>query len=132
MSNKKKVIFIDSENQKVTEVFIDKNDCLKETYRMIGNGCHTVATTIYLSHHDTIMGDDEGYFNADLKGFMLEGMFVYGNAVIWGSGVEGDLDDVQTLLEEISSKINWVDKNDAAIIREQVMNTPPSISFWDV
>lgn len=135
MIEKKKVIFIDSENQKITEVFIDKNDCLKESYAMIGNGCHTVATAIYLEGHrcsDTIMGDDEGYFNADLKGFMYEKMFVYGNAVIWGSDVEGDLDDVKTPLEEISSKINWVDKNDAAIIRERVMNTPPSISFWDV
>jgi len=135
MSNKKKVIFIDSENQKVSEVFIDKNDCLKKTYAMIGNGCHTVAIAIYLQDHDcsdTIMGDDEAYFNSDLKGFMYERMFVYGNAVIWGSDVEGDLDDVKIKVDEISSKINWVDKNDAAIIRERVMNTPPIISFWDV
>jgi|688.fasta_scaffold300207_4 hypothetical protein len=139
MSEKKKVIFIDSENQKVTEVFIEKNDCLKETYTMIGNGCHTVATAIYLHEHscpDTIMVDDEGYFVADSQGFRMtsldyEQMFIYGNAVIWGMDEYGELDNVKTTLEEISSKIKWVDKHDAAIIRERVMNTPPIITDWD-
>lgn len=131
MSEKKKVIFIDSENQKVTEVFIEKNDCLKETYAMIGNGCHTVAIAIHLSHADAIMGDDEGYFNEGLKGFMYERMFVYGNAVVWGSDDEGDLDDPKTTAGEISSKITWVGEDDSAVIRERVMNTPPTIMFWD-
>jgi hypothetical protein len=131
MNEKKKVIFIDSENQKVTEVLIEKNDCLKESYAMIGNGCHTVATVIFLKHNDTIMGDDEGYFVQDLKGFMYDNMFVYGNAVIWGCDSEGDLDDVRTPIEEIFSKIKWVDEIDSAVIREKVMNTPPTITFWD-
>lgn len=131
MSAKKKVIFIDSENQKVIEVFIEKNDCLKETYAMIGNGCHTVAIAIYLSHNGAIMGDDEGYFNEGLKGFMCDGMFVYGNAVIWGSDDKGNLEDTKTSADEISAKIKWVNEFDSAIVRETVMNTPPEITSWD-
>jgi hypothetical protein len=66
------------------------------------------------------------------KNAYYDDVFVYGNAVIWGSDKEGNLDNVKTSLSEIFSKIKWVDELEASLIRDKVMNTPPTIKFWDM
>ena len=128
----KKIILIDSENREIKEVVINRSECLSKSYELIGNGCHTVATVIHLAQGDAIMGDDEAYFTPDLCGFRYERMFVYGNAVIWGMDVEGDLDDVKTPIAEIKANVRWVDRSESDKIREIVNNTPPTILTWDI
>jgi hypothetical protein len=118
-----KSILINSQTREVKEVTLA--NVLQDSYDLIGNGCSMVETGEYINHTDALIIDEEGYFKSALCGFFYNEHFYYGNAVVWGMNPDdGDNADCKVSVQEILSKIQWVDANNANKIRERVMNQP--------
>jgi|LakMenEpi03Aug12_release.lakeMendotaPanAssembly.Ray.scaffolds.fasta_scaffold127998_5 hypothetical protein len=124
-----KSISINSENREVKEVTLV--DTLNDSYAQIGNDCSMVQTGEYINRTDAIMVDEEGYFKEGLCGFFYGENFYYGNAVVWGMNPEdGDDADCSVKVEDILSKIQWVDANTAIRIRARIMSNPYTITSF--
>lgn len=118
-----KSILINSETREVKEVTLANT--LRDTYDLIGANCSLVETGEYISKSDALMINEEGYFNEGLCGFFYGENFYYGNAVVWGINLKnGDNADCAVSVENVASKIQWVDAEIASRIRERVMNRP--------
>jgi hypothetical protein len=118
-----KSILINSETLEVKEVTLANT--LRDTYDLIGANCSLVETGEYISKSDALMINEEGYFNEGLCGFFYGENFYYGNAVVWGMNLKnGDNADCAVSVENVASKIQWVDAEIASRIRERVMNRP--------
>ena len=119
----KKAIFINPETQTVSEVNLTNQ--LKETYSLIG--CNLVEGAINFGRNDLLVVDEEGMFNEGKCGFFIDGIFLYGNAVVWGADDEGEADDVKITCEEICAQITWLNLEASQQIREIKLNQPPMI-----
>ena len=118
-----KSILINSETREVKEVTL--TEVLKDTYELIGANCSLVETGEYISKSDTLMINEEGYFNEGLCGFFFGENFYYGNAVVWGMNRNsGDNADCSVSIEDVNSKIQWINADTSSRIRERVMNRP--------
>jgi hypothetical protein len=118
-----KSILINSETREVKEVTL--TDVLKDSYALIGNNCSMVETGEYITRTDSLMIDEEGFFKQGLCGFFFGEHFYYGNAVVWGMNPNnGDNADCSVSVEDITSKIDWLDANVAESIRERIANRP--------
>lgn len=122
----KKAIFINSETRDVSVVTMENQ--LKETYALIG--CTCVAGAISFAHNDLLVVDDEGMFYEGRNGFIIDGQFLYGNAVVWGCDEEGESADVKISVEEIKSQIHWLTAMESEIMREKIVNSPTTMFFW--
>lgn len=120
-----KAIFINAETREIVSVQL-KNQ-LKETYQLIG--CDIVDSALYLQGNDLMVVDGEGYFKSGLSGFFYDGMFFYGNAVIWGCDDEGESDDCQSDVTEVSTHIEWVDEIMADAIRNSQLNYTAKVVY---
>jgi hypothetical protein len=105
---------INVETRKVEQIEI--NDW-KEIAPAIGNGCTTFACPVTFDNEDSIYCDDESLLRQDdIKGgFMMDGWNypIVGNAVIQGTDEDGDSTEPLTPINELESKIKWIDKEDA-------------------
>lgn len=118
-----KSILINSETREVKEVTL--TDTLKDSYALIGNNCSLVETGEYITRTNSLMIDEEGFFKQGLCGFFYGENFYYGNAVVWGMNPNnGDNADCSVSVEDITSKITWLDANVAESIRERIANRP--------
>jgi hypothetical protein len=119
-----KSIFINAFTREITEVEIPTNNVLRETYRLVGNGCNLVQTGAYFKDGDSLMVDEEGYFKEGLDGFYIHDKgFFYGNGVIWGVNLNnGDSANCKTSIDEIKNNLIWVDKVKCAVMREKILN----------
>lgn len=118
-----KSILINSETREVKEVAL--TDVLKDSYALIGNNCSMVETGEYITRTNSLMIDEEGFFKQGLCGFFFGENFYYGNAVVWGMNPNnGDNADCSVSVEDITSKIVWLDANVAESIRERIANRP--------
>lgn len=123
-----KSILINSQTREVKEVTLA--DILKDSYELIGNNCSMVETGEYINHTDALMIDEEGYFKEGLCGFFYNARFYYGNAVVWGMNPEdGENADCVVSVEDVLSKVQWMDANRANKIRERVINSPYTFTF---
>jgi hypothetical protein len=118
-----KSILINAETREVKEVTL--TDVLKDSYALIGNNCSMVETGEYITRTDSLMIDEEGFFKQGLCGFFFGENFYYGNAVVWGMNPNnGDNADCSVSVEDITSKIVWLEANVAESIRERIANRP--------
>lgn len=119
---KTKALFIDAKSQTISEVKIGRG--LQDVYTMIGGECQLVETAFYGKDGDWCVVDEEGLFHSHETGFAVMGddgemlnVFV-GSGVMMGADEEGDTVDVKTTVEELSKRIQWVDKSMVNRIKE--------------
>jgi hypothetical protein len=122
----KKAIFINPETQTVSEVNLTNQ--LKETYSLIG--CNLVEGAINFGRNDLLVVDEEGMFNEGKCGFFIDGVFLYGNAVVWGADNEGEADDVKITCKEVYAQIKWCNAEESQRIRENILNQQPMVFYW--
>lgn len=120
-----KSILINAQTQELSEINLNKELVLEETYAAIGNSCQRVETACYLNDTEIIVVDEEGYFKENLKGFYLDGVgFYYGNGVVWNCDENGESTDCETSIESLKSRIVWVDEATSQHIRLRVLENP--------
>ena len=109
-----KAIFIDSKNREVKEVQITGD--LQSCYETIG--CGMVECALYFDDHDSIMVDEEGLFNQECNEFFfVKGGHqpFAGNGLVVGTANMGEATDTKITLDEVKSKVKFMDRFDAYI-----------------
>ena len=124
-----KAILINAQKQEVSEIVLNKDNYLRDTYEAIGNGCALVQSGIYLNETEALMVDEEGYFKDGLSGFTFDGRFFYGNGIIWNCDEEGESISCQSTVESIMPRVKWVNSNKSQYVRENVLDSPTVIIF---
>jgi hypothetical protein len=107
-----KAIFINSKNKEVKEVDI-KGD-LQSWYETIG--CDMVECALYFDDHDSIMVDEEGLFHSECNEFFfVEGGHqpFAGNGLVVGTDENGETVGTKISLDEVKSKVKFMDRFDA-------------------
>lgn len=126
-----KAIKIDVEQKKLYHIEI--NDFM-DIYPAIGNGCDLFAIPINFPNGDSLYTDEEGLLKPEMIGCFQMNDWDYplvGNAIIIGHDDEGNSTDVKSSIEEIQSQIIWGTVTDANDWKEQALNKPPKISFYN-
>lgn len=129
----KKAIFINAETREIVSIELSQENALAECYNLIG--C-TIVEGIYTYNDNSecdgnqIMFDEEGLFNEGKSGFYFDGWFIYGNAVIWGYDLHGYLEDCNYQIEDVESRLMWVDKEMSESIRNSKLNIKPQVLSW--
>lgn len=93
-----KAIFIDTENELVSTVNIDKNESLKAYYKLIQCRCVTVVSINDVFRHSLYL-DDDALYSDKQKAFTILGQRFVGNGVIVGFDEE-EGDDIDTRMTE--------------------------------
>jgi hypothetical protein len=120
-----KSILINAQTEELSEINLNKPSVLEQTYKAIGNDCEIVQTACYLTDTEVIVVDEEGYFKENLKGFYIENVgFFYGNGVVWNCDENGESTDCETSIEDLKSKITWVDETTSQHIRLRILENP--------
>jgi hypothetical protein len=108
-----KAILIDSANQKLVPIELDKSkELLNQYYELIGNNCQCIDAPYEFSGSDVLIVDDEGLFNNAQFGFKFPDFNypIVGNAIIIGVDEEtGDSVSVNSPIEAFKNII-WCDK----------------------
>jgi len=112
MSSGYKAYLIDPENRSVTEVVVKDYKCIN---RHIGSEIFCIGS--HLPDGDAVFVDDEGLLHegSTQHFFQLDGrkiessnsQMLAGKAVVVGSNVAGDTQDVQADMEELFGAIKW-------------------------
>jgi hypothetical protein len=102
---KRKAILIDSTNQTVTEVEVEK-DTFKEHYRLIG--CDLVQIVpMKLPKRDYLCVDEEGRLKEQDTAFSFDGWvepYLVGNALVCNDGKDG----VKATVAEIEARVRFL------------------------
>lgn len=127
-----KALKIDVVKQEV--YYVDLKNGLDPIYDQIGNDCSTFAVPVILANRDGLYVDDEAYLfeNRLVGGFMLEctNHPLCGNALIIGTGYDGESQDCLTQIEEITNQIIWMSPEEMRTWAVIINNTPPIIRFF--
>ena len=116
-----KAIFIDSENEVVSTVNIDKEQSLKAYYKLIQCKCVTVVSINDVFTHSLYL-DDDALYSDKQKAFTILGQRFIGNGVIVGFD-EAEGDDTDTRMTE-----NYV--RDLVIFCQREEDDQPRIEFY--
>jgi hypothetical protein len=113
-----KAIFIDSDNQKLIPIELDKQkDLLEQYYSIIGNNCKCIDAPYQFNDNEILLVDDEGLFNTAKRGFKYPDWNypVVGNGII--TGVNNDTGDFVSLTSDIEkfNNIIWCDEKEINI-----------------
>lgn len=126
-----KVLKIDVVAKTVTEIELGKG--IKNIYAAIGNGCNLFCVPVEFDNGDSIYADDEALLQENVEGaFIMEGWDypIVGNALIIGVNEEGDSSDCKTSLDDLFSKITFLDKDAAEQRKQDVFNSPKIVTFF--
>lgn len=107
-----KAILIDAKNREVKEVEITGD--LESWYETIG--CQMVECALYFDEHDSIMVDEEGLFNSECNEFFFVNgghQPFAGNGLVVGTDDMGEAVDTKISLDEVKSKVKFMDRFDA-------------------
>jgi hypothetical protein len=118
-----KAIFIDSDNQKLIPIELDKQkDLLEQYYSIIGNNCKCIDAPYQFNDNEILLVDDEGLFNTAKRGFKYPDWNypVVGNGII--TGVNNDTGDFVSLTSDIEkfNNIIWCDEKEINIIENNL------------
>jgi hypothetical protein len=107
------VIVINSEKQTIEFAEISN---YKDIYPLIGNECDTFCCPVSFDNADTIYADDEALYHPYQGGMIMPDWDypLIGNFVIVGTDEDGDNADVQSTLDEIRSKVRFLNKSEVA------------------
>jgi len=129
---KNKALFIDVFNRSVTEIELPKH--YLSISKQIGNGCELFCCPISFENDDSLYADDESLLRLDdcVGGFKFNDWSypLVGNAVILGTDEEGDSCDVKTKVEEITSRIEWIGKDECIRYANEVLSRGSQIYFF--
>ena len=135
----KKAIFINAETREIVSIELSQENALTECYNLIGcsivEGIYSYAENGECDGNQLIF-DEEGLFKEGKSGFYFkprlneDGWFIYGNAVIWGYDMHGYLADSNYQINDLESRLTWVDKEMAESIRNSKLNTMPQVFSW--
>lgn len=102
-----KALLIDSHTRTISVIQI--NDW-REIAPAIGHWCNYFECPLILPNEDTLYVDDEGLFHPYCFGFCIDGLDtpVMGNGILLGCDDRGESIDVQTSLEELQARIEFV------------------------
>jgi hypothetical protein len=106
-----KALLIDSKNKVVKQIEIGEN--YTEITKAID--CDVFAAPHILENNDTMYCDDEGLLK-DPENFFLLDTYpqpIAGNGLILGCDYEGESKDVEISLEELSSRVTFMNVHDA-------------------
>lgn len=123
-----KAIKIDVEKRDVYNIEMGKD--YREIYKVIGNNCTMFAVPVTFENMDSLFCDDESLLRNDIKGgFMMPGWVtpIIGNAVIIGTDDEGESVDCLSDLDEIKSKVVFLDLNAILDYRDDALSRGPKI-----
>ena len=128
----KKAIKINVELKTITEIIIDDN--IESISNEIGNNCRYFCCPYDFPNNDAIYSDDDILMRIkDIKGgFKMADNWNYpivNNAIILGTDDEGDSVNYKSKIEDIKSKIIYVDKDTCIAWANKVMSTPIEIKF---
>lgn len=130
-NNMNKAIKINVETKTIEAIMLPKH--FGEISKAIGNGCTLFCCPIVFDNDDTIYADDESLLRYDdIKGgFTMEGWKypIVGNAIVLGTDAEGDSVDVKSDVDDLSSRIVFIDETMAKDYANEVMSKPPTILF---
>jgi hypothetical protein len=113
-----KAILIDAKNREVKEVQITGD--LESWYETIG--CGMVECALYFNEHDSIMVDEEGLFNENCDEFFFVNgghQPFAGNGLVVGTDDTGEAVDTKIALNEVKSKVKFMDRFDAYLWAKQ-------------
>lgn len=120
----KKALFIDVENQQVTQVTLGEH--FTEISKKIGNGCE-LFTCLSFKNGDTLYIDDESLLRPDnIKGGFKYKNWNYpivSNAIILGSDSEGESIDAKSTTEDALKGLVWLSEESA---KNYAKNPPPT------
>lgn len=124
-----KVLFINATEKIISEVEINGEDTLHESYRLIG--CELVEAPIIFDEEDTIYVDEEGLYKDDQPGFQLtippNGEYkgsiweFSGNGIVLGTDEEGNSISPKMGIEYLASMIEWRTIEEINTYRESVL-----------
>jgi hypothetical protein len=127
-----KAIFINAETREVVSVELSKENTLAECYSLIG--CNIVEAIHTYSDGNCdgnqLIFDEEGLFKEGKSGFYFDGWFIYGNAIIWGNDIHGYLADCNYQVDDVLSRLYWVDKEMSESIRNSKLQKNPQVFAW--
>jgi hypothetical protein len=123
-----KAIKINSAERTIQHITI--NDW-REIAPAIGNGCTLFACPVSFDNGDTMYIDDEGLYNHFDGGIIMEDWYcpIVGNVIILGTDYEGESVDAVSTIEELSSKITFVSKQDCITWQDKATKQGPTIYF---
>lgn len=106
-----KALLIDSKNRMISQIEIGEH--FTEISKAIG--CEVFAAPHIMHNNDTLYCDDEGLLKNPEHFFLLDSypQPIAGNGLILGCDDEGDSADVSMSLIELSSRVTFMDINDA-------------------
>ena len=106
-----KALLIDSKNRMISQIEIGEH--FTEISKAIG--CEVFAAPHIMKNNDTLYCDDEGLLKNPEHFFLLDSypQPIAGNGLILGCDDEGESVDVSMSLIELSSRITFMDINDA-------------------
>lgn len=141
MENKVRCILVDPIEQKVEEIFLDKDNLLKEWYKTIGNNCSLVTNADYWFWDNIANGllcdEDILYRVNDIQG-MFEitlGKNTYNivnKAIFCGiNNIDGESVSCTLSTKLVETKIVWKSKEDALTYSKQVITRPSDITWWE-
>lgn len=136
MTTKKqiRIVVINPETKTIEEQFIDSKNTLESYYRIIGNGCELVTSSLSYDSEDGInnamLCDDEILLRTyDIQaGFRVDNRATFINTAIWvGCDENGETCSTDITIEELESLITWVGKEKALEYAEIVLGQSPMI-----
>lgn len=141
MENKVRCILVDPIEQKVEEIFLDKDNLLQEWYKTIGNNCSLVTNADYWFWDNIANGllcdEDILYRKSDIQG-MFEitlGKNTYNivnKAIFYGiNNIDGECVSCTLSTKLVESKVVWKSKEDALTYSKQVTTRPSDITWWE-
>jgi hypothetical protein len=141
MENKVRCILVDPIEQKVEEIFLNKDNLLQEWYQSIGNNCSLVTNADYWFWDNIANGllcdDDILIRESDIQG-MFE--ITLGNArynivnkaIFCGiNNMDGESVSCTLSTKLVESKIVWKSKEEALIYARQTTTRPSDVSWWE-
>lgn len=111
-----KAVFIDVENQSISEVEVPKEERLQALYEILN--CSVVEKLTIGGNNDLII-DEEGLFKQDNKSFAIGGAMFVGNALIMGYNDDGDWCDHNIDIPRLSEVILFPDEDETREIFEK-------------
>jgi len=115
-----KAVFIDVQNQSITEVEVPREERLKALYNQLD--CTMVQRTTIDPDHDLII-DEEGLFKEDNPSFAMGGYLFVGNALIMGvNPEEGEWIDHDIDIERLKGAILYPNEEETRKIFDKTQD----------
>lgn len=113
-----KAFKIDAVNKTVTEIELEEGKTLRGMQAVVGG---TITTAVILENEDTVFVHDEGlYLFPDFFFIEGNGQPNAGNGIVTGCNANGKTVGVQSTLEEIRSRVRFLDKAQALELAEEL------------